>query len=161
MLTGGATFRLDSRLGSRLGPRPGRPARAGVPLALVTAFLLAACGGASPTGSDAAASRLANPSEFAAVVAAPATFVLNVHTPDEGSITGTDAAIPFDQLRDRAAQLPSDRATPIAVYCRTGRMSAEAVGTLADLGFTDITELDGGMDAWQQAGRRLLPPGTG
>ena len=37
-------------------------------------------------------------------------------------------------------------------------MSAVAVGTLRDLGYTDVVELRGGMDAWVADGRELLPP---
>ena len=37
-------------------------------------------------------------------------------------------------------------------------MSAEAVATLQDLGYTEVTELRGGMDAWVADGRELLPP---
>ena len=43
-------------------------------------------------------------------------------------------------------------------YCKSGRMSAEAAATLQELGYTDIVELSGGMDAWIADGRQLLPP---
>lgn len=94
--------------------------------------------------------------DFQALVKEPGVFVLNVHTPDEGSIPGTDAEIPYDRLSDRAAELPADKEVPIAVYCRSGRMSSLAVPILRTLGYADVTELAGGMDAWQEAGRRLL-----
>ncbi len=48
--------------------------------------------------------------------------------------------------------------TTIAVYCMSGNMSATAVQDLADLGYTDVVELDGGMMAWMADGRELLPP---
>lgn len=102
------------------------------------------------TGSPAAAAtpaKTAPPAAFATAVASPRTFVLNVHTPDAGSIPGTDAEVPFDQLRARASELPGVRTTPIAVYCRSGRMSAEAIPVLQSLGYTDVTELAGGMEA--------------
>lgn len=86
------------------------------------------------------------------------TFVVNVHVPDQGAIAGTDAAIPYDEVRDRSAELPPDLDTPVAVYCKSGRMSAEAAATLQELGYTDIVELSGGMDAWIADGRQLLPP---
>ena len=35
---------------------------------------------------------------------------------------------------------------------------AEAVSTLQQLGYTDVVELRGGMDAWIAAGRELLLP---
>ncbi|MFZ5870665.1 MAG: apolipoprotein N-acyltransferase, partial [Actinomycetota bacterium] len=104
--------------------------------------------GAIPTTPPA---RLLEPGEFAAAVEDDDRFLLNVHTPDEGSIPGTDAAIPFDELRTRADELPPDRGTPLAVYCKTGRMSAIAVQTLAGIGYQDLVELDGGMVAWERA----------
>lgn len=124
-----------------------------------------ACSGSEPptstaatsasTGTAASAVAPVPPAEFAAAVAS--AFVVNVHVPDEGSIAGTDAAIPFDEVRSRSAELPQDRDAPLAVYCKSGRMSAEAVATLEDLGYTDVVELRGGMDAWVAEGRELLP----
>ena len=125
---------------------------------LAALFLLGACGSGPSTNADDAAVRV-GPAAFADVIAEPTTFVLNVHTPDEGSIPGTEAHIPFDRLRKRADELPADRSAPIAVYCRSDRMSTEATATLGDLGYTDIVELEGGMEAWRDAGRALLPPG--
>jgi rhodanese-related sulfurtransferase len=40
----------------------------------------------------------------------------------------------------------------IAVYCRSGTMSAEAARTLVRLGYTDVWDLGGGMLAWEKAG---------
>ena len=36
-------------------------------------------------------------------------------------------------------------------------MSATAAETLAAMGYSDIVDLRGGMEAWQAAGRDLLP----
>ena len=98
------------------------------------------------------------PAEFAAVVADEDVVTINVHVPDEGSIPGTDAAIPFDRITTSVGELPKDESTPLAVYCRTGSMSAEAVQTLRDLGYTDVVEMRGGMEAWTADGRELLAP---
>lgn len=119
------------------------------------------CGGSASDPAVApqerpAAARQADPDAFAAAVRDPSAFVLNVHVPDEGSIAGTDASIPFNRLRERRSELP-EPSTPLAVYCRSGSMSAEAVRTLADLGYRDVVELRGGMIAWSEAGRPLLP----
>jgi phage shock protein E len=85
-------------------------------------------------------------------------YVINVHVPDEGSLAGTDLTLPFDQVESRAAELPADRATPLAIYCMTDHMSGIAGKTLTVLGYTDIVELAGGMQAWQAAGRPIIPP---
>jgi len=91
----------------------------------------------------------------------PQRVVINVHTPDEGSIRNTDLAIPFDQLRDRADELPADRDSRLAVYCMSGNMSAIAVDTLAEMGYRDLTELDGGMEALRRSGRTLVGTDNG
>lgn len=123
-------------------------------LAALVSLVLAGCGGVEETSRQ-----LLPPSAFAQAIARPGTVILNVHVPDEGSISGTDLSIPFDRLDARRGELPAP-STPLAVYCRSGSMSAVAVETLARLGYEDVVELAGGMEAWQADGRRLLPPGA-
>lgn len=134
----------------------------GISLILVVVVLVAGCGAAVPADravEQGALSVRVDVPAFAVAVSSQDYYVLDVHTPDEGSIAGTNARIPFDRLDQRIAELPRDRATPIAVYCMTGRMSEIAVRTLSALGFTKIVELGGGMKAWKADGRVLLPPG--
>lgn len=109
----------------------------------------------------AAPPRLAAPAAFARAVAQKGTVTINVHVPDEGSLAGTDLWIPFDRVKASRARLPARKTTPLAVYCRSGRMSAIAVRELARLGYGNVVELRGGMVAWEASGRRLLPPGSG
>ena len=92
--------------------------------------------------------------EFARRMASPEAFVVNVHVPDEGTIDGTDAAIPYRDILDDA-RLPAATSTSILLYCKTGRMSAEAATALLAADFTDVVHLEGGMDAWAAAGRPL------
>lgn len=75
----------------------------------------AACAGAEPatsaarsdTAAAAAATVASLPSaDFAAALADDDILVLNVHVPDEGSIAGTNIAIPYDDVRDRCVELP-------------------------------------------------------
>ncbi len=83
------------------------------------------------------------------------TFV-NVKTPYIGEIAGTDLYIPYEQLAGRAAELPQNKSARILVYCRSGAESAIAAQTLLDLGYTNVWNLDGGMNAWQSSGRTLI-----
>jgi rhodanese-related sulfurtransferase len=82
--------------------------------------------------------------------------LLNVKTPYSGEIDGTDLYIPYDQLTARASELPADKTAKILVYCLTGHSSAIAAQTLLDLGYTNVWNLDGGMNAWTASGRQLV-----
>ena len=93
--------------------------------------------------------------DFEARLADPDAVLVNVHVPDEGSIIGTDLSIPFDQLVGNAS-LPRDRGEPVLLYCRSGRMSEIAADALVEQGYTDIVQLEGGMDAWVTSGRTLV-----
>ena len=83
------------------------------------------------------------------------TFV-NVKTPYIGEIDGTDLYIPYDQLTARTSQLPQAKDARILVYCRSGVESAQAAQALLGLGYTNVLNLDGGMNAWQSSGRTLV-----
>jgi rhodanese-related sulfurtransferase len=113
-------------------------------------LLVASCSG----GSGAGDVELVEPDEFAARMEDPEAEVINVHVPYEGEIPGTDLFVPFDEI-DTADVLPADHDQPLLVYCWSGNMSAEATATLADAGYTDLTDLEGGMAAWQASGRRI------
>ena len=82
--------------------------------------------------------------------------LLNVKTPYSGEIAGTDLYIPYDQLAQRATELPTDKHSAIVVYCRSGHESAMAAQTLFTLGYDNIKNLDGGMTAWAASGRQLV-----
>ncbi len=82
--------------------------------------------------------------------------LVNVKTPYIGEIDGTDLYIPYDQLTARASELPASKSARILVYCRSGVESAQAAQTLLNLGYTNVWNLDGGMNAWTASGRTLV-----
>jgi rhodanese-related sulfurtransferase len=96
------------------------------------------------------------PNTLAAKLASKDFTLLNVKTPYIGEIAGTDLYIPYTDLVTRKSELPADKAAPIVVYCRSGAESAAAAQTLLALGYTNILNLDGGMNAWTASGRALV-----
>ena len=82
--------------------------------------------------------------------------LLNVKTPYIGEIAGTDLYIPYTDLQARASELPTDKSAKLVVYCRSGNESAIAVQTLLQMGYSNIQNLDGGMNAWTASGRSIV-----
>lgn len=116
---------------------------------------LASCGsdeGGSP--ATAAFGRL-DPEQLAARMGNDGAELINVHIPYEGELEHTDAFIPFDRIVGDA-QLPADKGSEVLLYCKSGRMSETAAKALNQAGYTNVAHLEGGMKAWEAAGKTLL-----
>ena len=76
-------------------------------------------------------------------------FVLiDVREDDEyvsGHIAGA-LLIPYEKIEERAKTELTDKEQTILVYCRSGRRSAIAAQTLAQLGYTDVRDFGGIID---------------
>lgn len=83
-------------------------------------------------------------------------LLVNVHIPYAGELPGTDFFVPYNQIKQNIDKFPKDKKAKIVVYCRGGRMSIIAAGTLAQLGYTNVYYLSGGMRAWTKAGNKLI-----
>jgi len=98
---------------------------------------------------------LLQPAAFAQKMAVDKGPVIDVRTPKEyqsGHIEGAVNLHVYDS--DFAKQLDSlNKNKTIYVYCKAGGRSAEAVTTMKNKGFAHIVELDGGIDAWTEAGK--------
>ncbi|HXE81559.1 MAG TPA: MBL fold metallo-hydrolase [Vicinamibacterales bacterium] len=99
-----------------------------------------------------------NPDVAAARLASPKPPVLvDVRAPGEraaGYIQGS-LAIPLNHLVDRLGEVPRDR--PVLIYCAGGYRSSIAASLFQMHGFPDVSEISGGMAAWEAAGL----PGVG
>jgi hydroxyacylglutathione hydrolase len=80
-----------------------------------------------------------------------APLLLDVRAPRESaekSIPGS-VSIPLTRLEARLGELPHNR--PLLVYCAGGYRSSIAASILKKHGFEDISELAGGIAAWEAA----------
>ncbi len=76
-------------------------------------------------------------------------FMLNVLGYDIPQIPGTDLAIPLQRLEGHP-KLPARKDEHIVVYCQAGVTSRTGTDILQQMGYTNITNLDGGLDAWDR-----------
>ena len=82
-------------------------------------------------------------------------FLLDVRTQTEWEQDGyleNATLIPHTELEAREGELPSEKDTMILLYCRSGNRSQDAAQTLVDLGFTNVVELETGINGWKDAG---------
>lgn len=99
-----------------------------------------------------------NVDEFQTLIADPAMQLLDVRTQEEfgeGHIAGSVLVDVNDSTFVDEALSLLDAQRPVAVYCRSGRRSARAASLLAERGFK-VTNLNGGVMAWQDAGKSLV-----
>lgn len=83
--------------------------------------------------------------------------VLDIRTPGEyqgGHIKGA-VNIDFNAAEFEAKLRELDRAKPYLVHCQGGGRSSRSLKTFAKLGFEKIYHLDGGVSAWEDAGKPL------
>jgi thioredoxin len=80
--------------------------------------------------------------------------LLDVRTPDEYNQEHIDKAINVNwNGGDFVAKAENyDKSKPIFVYCKVGGRSSQAASKLAELGFKEIYNLDGGIMKWNAAG---------
>lgn len=87
------------------------------------------------------------------IEAETAPMILDVRTPEEfaeGHIQGA-INIPFTELAARASELEMEGSDELVVYCQSGRRAGIAEATLAELGFTNVRDLEGHIAAWKEA----------
>lgn len=97
------------------------------------------------------------PKQFSEAMAKDKGQLIDVRTPKEykaGHIDGATNIHLYDQdFNERINKL--DKKKTVYVYCKAGGRSAEAVESLKLNGFQHIVELEGGTDAWAEAGQPL------
>ena len=59
-----------------------------------------------------------------------------------------------DDFKTQAAKL--DKAKPVFVYCGTGKRSGNASKKFIEMGFKQVYDLDGGINAWSDANKKIV-----
>ena len=117
-------------------------------------------GGSGQVQARVGGVRVVSPAEAAVVQNDPPAGlqIIDVRTPEEfteGHLGGA-TMIDFyaDDFVDRIAEL--DRDVPYLIYCRSGNRSGQTRALMAELGFTDVVDVDGGIIAWTEADLEIV-----
>jgi len=80
-----------------------------------------------------------------ASIGSPGALVIDVRSEREFHATAIEHAInvPLPQLAQRIAELATDKATPLVLYCASGARSGSACQVLKQLGYTHVTNAGG------------------
>ena len=128
-------------------------------LLLCLALLATACGGDT---SEPGELRLVSVQEGAEIQAKPPSdlVILDVRTPEEFAEGHLEGAVMIDfydlDFADQLAELDPD--VPYLLYCRSGNRSGQTLALMEELGFTDVADVDGGINQWQAAGLPVVAP---
>ena len=142
-------------------------------LTLALGLVASACGGDSETataddqtgatsGPDIGQLSTVTPDEAATLHETPPAdlVVLDVRTPEEFAEGHLDGAVMVDFYAPTSPTRSHswDANVPYLLYCRSGNRSGQTLSLMQQMGFTDVTEVDGGIAAWQQAGHPVTTP---
>lgn len=120
---------------------------------ILAAALLASCGGSTATDSKL---ELTSAGAIAEIIAEPPSdlVILDIRTPEEFAAGHIAGAINIDYYAaDFEAQLGElDLDVPYVMYCNSGNRSGNALPLMDSIGFEEVYELDGGIQAWYNAG---------
>lgn len=132
-------------------------------LAAVLAFVAfgTACGSEDSAVATADSGvRVVTPQEGADLLADPKSnrVVLDVRTSEEFAEGHVEGAVMIDFYQpDFAEQIAGlDRDGSYLLYCRSGNRSEQARTLMADLGFSDVADVEGGIVAWTEAGLPIV-----
>ena len=85
-------------------------------------------------------------------------FVLDVREPHEFQIVNLGAPlIPVGEIGRRIGELAEHKNDEIVVHCKTGGRSQKAALALKAAGFTNVSNLTGGIAAWAEKIDRTMP----
>jgi rhodanese-related sulfurtransferase len=78
-----------------------------------------------------------------------------------GELIPGSRRVPLDQLGRAIGRSSIAKDAPVVVYCAGTHcsMSRKAAEKLGELGYSNVEAFEGGLEAWKQAGNRVVGPG--
>lgn len=96
--------------------------------------------------------------KFEKKMAQPDVQLVDVRTPEEFNEGHLENALNIDftndDFDDKVASL--DKNKPVMLYCKAGGRSAKAASKLKELGFKNITDLEGGILNWTSENKPIV-----
>jgi len=94
----------------------------------------------------------------AQIMSQQGALLLDVREPGEYSAVHAPNAklIPLGQVSSRLKEIEAYKDKPIVVMCRSGRRSAQAVTILREAGYTQVSNVNGGILAWESDGLEVI-----
>ena len=95
--------------------------------------------------------RISAPAVAEELASVGAPLLLDIRNPREWTTKRIDGSVnvPLNHLQERIAEIPRDRR--IAIHCAGGYRSSIAASILQQHGITNLTEMAGGLAAWEAA----------
>ncbi|MGA9244125.1 MAG: MBL fold metallo-hydrolase [Silvibacterium sp.] len=95
--------------------------------------------------------RISAPAVAEELASAGAPLLLDIRNPREWTTKRIDGSVnvPLNHLQERIAEIPRNRR--IAIHCAGGYRSSIAASILQQHGITNLTEMAGGLAAWEAA----------
>ena len=91
--------------------------------------------------------RAISPADVVERVAAGSLVIVDVRPAEERALASVD--LPFAHFDDGVEEIEAiDKATPLAFLCHHGNRSGQAAEHFRALGFTEVYNISGGIDAW-------------
>jgi rhodanese-related sulfurtransferase len=119
-------------------------------------IMLSSCGNAQNTGNGSASIHNLPPVAFQSTMDTTQNALLvDVRTPEEFESGHLKRAVNIDfRSDDFKSQIQKlDKNTPIFVYCHSGNRSGQATAMMQEMGFTNVSNLTGGISGWEADGR--------
>lgn len=97
--------------------------------------------------------RVLDVAKYEKKITEPNIQLIDVRTPEEFNEGHIANAVNINFLADdfEANVANLDKEKPVMVYCKSGGRSAKASARLKELGFKNITDLEGGISNWNSA----------